>query len=342
MALKSAARLDRTGEPPVGEHHVAQTSMSGKPCGALLSMVECGMMNGSGRRSLAARSNRRLESLTWALGRSRPLSVVGKVVGRSAAKLVGTGPVKDLLSGTWLGHPAHPLLTDIPIGAWTSALLLDLIGPFGGASRRGADTLVAVGVVAALPTTASGLSDLSDEVEDSILAVGAAHALCNVAAVGLFTASYVARRRRKRAQGIALSVIGTGVLAVSGFLGGHLSYRKGLGVDHNVFEEPIADWTAVLDAAELAEGSPQQVTVAGNEVLLYRAKSAVYALANRCSHRGGPLHEGKIEGQEIVCPWHSSRFRIQNGSVAGGPAVAPQPCYETRVHEGKIEIRSKA
>lgn len=253
--------------------------------------------------------------------------------------------MKDLLSGTWLGHPAHPLLTDVPIGAWTSALLLDLMEIFGGAgaaSRGAADTLVGVGVVAALPTAASGLSDFSDEVEDPILAVGAAHAICNVAAVGLFTASYAARRRHKRAQGIALSMIGTGVLAASGFLGGYLSYRKGLGVDHNVFEEPIADWTVVLNAAELADGNPQQVTVAGNDVLLYRAKGTVYALANRCSHRGGPLHEGKVEDREIICPWHSSRFRMQDGSIVSGPAVAPQACYETRVHQGKIEVRSRA
>lgn len=308
-------------------------------------MVECGMVSDSGPPPLAARFNRQVESLTWALERSRPLSVAGKMVSRPAAKLVGTGPMKDLLSGTWLGHPVHPLLTDVPIGAWTSALVLDLMGVFGGsgaASRRGADTLVALGVVAALPTAASGLSDLSDEVEDSILAVGAAHAIGNVVALGLFTASCAARLRGKRARGIALSVLGTGALAASGFLGGHLSYRKGLGVDHNVFEEPFGDWTAVLDTAELAEGSPQQVTVAGNDVLLYRTKSAVYALANRCSHRGGPLHEGKIEGQEIVCPWHSSRFRIQDGSVVRGPAVAPQPCYEARIHQGKIEIRSRA
>ncbi|MGH8967120.1 MAG: DUF2231 domain-containing protein, partial [Actinomycetes bacterium] len=210
------------------------------------------MTQGGGRWQLDPIVN--LKSLAWALERSGPLSVVGKVVSRPVAKLIGTGRVKDLLSGTWLGHPAHPLLTDVPIGAWTSALLLDLMGIFGGActaSRRGADTLVAVGVVAALPTTAAGLSDLADEVEDSILAVGAAHAICNAAAVGLFTASYTSRRRRKRAQGIALSVIGTGVLVASGFLGGHLSYRKGLGVDHNTFEEPIGDWTVVLDAAEL-------------------------------------------------------------------------------------------
>lgn len=303
------------------------------------------MVSDSGPPPLAARFNRQVESLTWALERSRPLSVAGKMVSRPVAKLAGTGPMKDLLSGTWLGHPVHPLLTDVPIGAWTSALVLDLMGVFGGsgaASRRGADTLVALGVVAALPTAASGLSDLSDEVEDSILAVGAAHAIGNVVALGLFTASCAARLRGKRARGIALSVLGTGALAASGFLGGHLTYRKGLGVDHNVFEEPVGDWTAVLDAAELAEGSPQQVTAAGNDVLLYRTKSAVYALANRCSHRGGPLHEGKIEGQEIVCPWHSSRFRIQDGSVVRGPAVAPQPCYEARVNQGKIEIRSRA
>ncbi len=307
-------------------------------------MVEYGMVSDSGQRPLPARFNRQLESLTWALERSRPLSLAGKMVSRPVAKLVGTGPVKDLLSGTWLGHPVHPMLTDVPIGAWTSALVLDLTGIFGGAgaaSRRGADTLVAVGVVTALPTAVSGVSDLSDEVEDSILAVGAAHAIGNVVALGLFTASWAARLRRKRARGIALSVLGMGALAASGFLGGHLSYRKGLGVDHTVFEEPIGDWTAVLDASELADGNPQQVTVAGNDVLLYRATSAVYALANRCSHRGGPLHEGKIEGEEIVCPWHSSRFRIQDGSVVRGPAVAPQPCYEARVHQGKIEVRSR-
>jgi nitrite reductase/ring-hydroxylating ferredoxin subunit len=102
-----------------------------------------------------------------------------------------------------------------------------------------------------------------------------------------------------------------------------------------------AIFRTVERCSELADGNPQQVTVAGNDVLLYWAQGRVYALANRCSHRGGPLHEGKIEDQEIVCPWHSSRFCMQDGSVVQGSAVAPQPCYETRVRQGRIEVRSR-
>ncbi|HEU0089308.1 MAG TPA: Rieske 2Fe-2S domain-containing protein [Pseudonocardiaceae bacterium] len=284
-----------------------------------------------------------LESLTEGLERSGALSAAGRAVTKPVAKLVQAGPVKDLLSGTWLGHPAHPMLTDLPIGAWTSASLLDLAEILGGtsaATRRGSDTLVGLGVLAALPTAAAGLSDLSDEVEAPILATGSAHALGSVAATGLFAASYLARRGGKRAQGITLSLIGVGLLTAASFLGGHLSYRKGLGVDHNAFEGPITDWTAVLDATELASGKPQHVTVSGQDIMLYRMDGTIAALANRCSHRGGPLHEGEIDGQEIVCPWHFSRFSLQDGSVTRGPAVAPQPGYETRVRQGKIEVRS--
>ncbi|MGH3796790.1 MAG: Rieske 2Fe-2S domain-containing protein [Pseudonocardiaceae bacterium] len=294
---------------------------------------------------MGARVNRWLESLTRQLERTPVLSAAGKAITKPVAKLVKAGPVKDLLSGTWLGHPAHPLLTDIPIGAWSSAVFLDLTelaGGANGATRHGSDTLVGLGVLAALPTAASGLSDLSDEYDDQMMAAGGAHALSSLAATGLFAASYIARRRGKRGQGIALSLIGTGLLTAAGFLGGHLSYRKGLGVDHTVFEEPIGDWTAALTADELPGGKPQCVSVGGRDIMLYRANDTIYALANRCTHRGGPLHEGEIDGQDVICPWHQSRFHIPDGSVTRGPAVAPQASYETRVREGKIEVRSKA
>lgn len=297
------------------------------------------------RLSLGLRANRGLESLTRMVERSGVLSSAGKAVSKPVAKLVGTGKIKDLLSGTWLGHPAHPMLTDIPIGAWTSAALLDLVEIFGGSSaesRRGSDTLLGVGVLAALPTAASGLSDLSDEVDKRTLAAGAAHALGSVAATGLFAVAWLARLRGKRAPGIALSMIGTGVLTAAGFLGGHLSYRKGLGVDHTVFDElHIADWTTVMNVAELADGKLQQLN--GRDIMVYRTNGTIYALASRCSHRGGPLHEGEIEGDDVVvCPWHSGRFCVQDGSVVAGPPVAPQPSYETRVREDKIQIRSRA
>lgn len=292
---------------------------------------------------LGVRVNRWLETLTRQVESSPALSSVGRVVTKPVTKLLPAGPLKDLLSGTSLGHPAHPLLTDIPIGAWTSAALLDLIEIVGGAhgtARRGSDTLVGLGVLAALPTAASGLSDLSDEVDDRMLAAGAAHAAGSIAATGLCAASYLARRRGSRTLGISLSLLGTGVLIVAGFLGGHLSYRKGLGVDHTVFTEPIEDWTVALAADQLAEGELQHVSVADQDVVLYRVNGTIAALANRCSHRGAPLHEGNVEGQEIVCPWHQSRFDLRDGSVTRGPAVAPQPSFQTRVRDGKIEVRS--
>lgn len=299
---------------------------------------------GTGKLSLGARVNRGLEALTRQVESSSVLSSAGKALTTPVAKFLQAGTVKDLLSGTWLGHPAHPMLTDIPIGAWSSAALLDLVEIIGGSRgelRRGADTLVGLGVLAALPTAASGLSDLSDEVDEGMLAAGAAHALSSLAATGLFAASYLARRRGRRAPGIALSLIGTAVLTAAGLFGGHLSFRKGLGVDHNVFAEPLSEWTVALAADELRGGKPQLASVAGHDILLYRANNVIYALANRCSHRGAPLHEGSVEDQQIVCPWHLSRFDLQDGSVTRGPAVAPQPCYDTRVRDGKIEVKSR-
>lgn len=305
------------------------------------------------RLPLAARANAWLESLTRRVERSPVLSSVGRTVTTPVTRLLPSGPIKDLLSGTWLGHPAHPLLTDIPLGAWTSAALLDLVELIGGsrsaarrdldgATRRGSDTLVGLGVLAALPTAASGLSDLCDEVEDRTLAAGAAHAMSSLTATGLFAASYLARRRGKRVPGIALSLLGTGVLTAAGFLGGHLSYRKALGVDHNAFDEPLEDWTVALAVDELAGGKPQHVSVAGHDIMLYRSNGMISALANRCGHRGGPLHEGEIDGHEVICPWHSSRFDLRDGAVTRGPAIAPQPCYETRIRHGKIEVRSQS
>lgn len=299
--------------------------------------------NGRPRPS-SARLAERLETLARQVERSPILSATGKALTKPVASLLPTGPVKDVLSGTPLGHPAHPLVTDIPIGAWTSAAFLDLVGLFGGsrsAARRSADTLVGLGVLAALPTAITGLSDLSDEVDDGMLATGAAHALGGVAATGLAAASYVARRRGKRALGLSLSMLGLGALTVAGFLGGHLSYRRGLGLDHNAFTEPINDWTTALPANELAEGKLQQVTVAGRDVVLYRENGSIAALGDRCGHRGAPLHEGDVEGGELICPWHQSRFALADGSVTRGPAVAPQPCYATRIRNGEIELRSQ-
>lgn len=130
-------------------------------------------------------------------------------------------------------------------------------------------------------------------------------------------------------------------MTAAGFLGGHLSYRKGIGVDHTAFESRIEEWTAALDDEALRPGKATRVTVGGAEVLLYRAEGTVCALANRCSHRGGPLHKGRITDGQVICPWHLSTFNLEDGSIVRGPATAPQRAYDARIAEGKIEIRTR-
>ena len=281
-----------------------------------------------------------LMSAIEALSRSKTLDTIGQTVGGAFARLVGAGKLKDLLSGTWLGHPLHPLLTDVPIGAWTSAVVFDVVDT--ERSRAAADALVGLGVLAAVPTAVTGLSDLTDVVDDPDRRIGSAHALGNVAATVLYAASFVARRRGNRVAGRILAELGISALTASGFLGGHLAYRRGLGVDQNVFERRIKKWTPVLDDSALADGKAQRVVVDGKAIMLYRNAGRISALSNRCSHRGGPLHEGSVEEGTVTCPWHESTFSLADGSVVRGPATAPQPVYEVRVSDGKIEVREAA
>jgi nitrite reductase/ring-hydroxylating ferredoxin subunit/uncharacterized membrane protein len=277
------------------------------------------------------------ESLIAGIERARSLDAVGRKLGLAVANVVRPGRGKDLLAGTWLGHPVHPLLTDLPIGAWTSASILDFVG--GGQARRAADALVGVGVLAAVPTAATGLSDLADVVDPRERSLGTAHALGNLTALVLYGGSYLARRRGRRAAGVRLAMLGAAVMTGAGFIGGHLAFRKGVGVDQTVFRRRVEDWTPVLEERELPETKARRVSAGGTDILLYRRGDRVFALANRCSHRGGPLHKGRVADGTVRCPWHLSTFSLEDGAILQGPATAPQPCYEARVRDGAIEVR---
>jgi nitrite reductase/ring-hydroxylating ferredoxin subunit/uncharacterized membrane protein len=232
--------------------------------------------------------------------------------------LLPPGPTKDALSGTWLGHPLHPLLIAGPIGFWTSATLLDLLG--GKRSRKAATRLVGLGVLAAVPTAASGASDWADTV-GAAKRVGVVHAACNYAAIAAFFGSWRARRKGHHLRGVVLTLLGDGFIGISGYLGGHLSYNRGVGVDHTVFDPGPTEWTPVEEA-----GVPILVTDDG----------ALHAV---CTHRGGPLDRGRIEGGCVECPWHGSRFRLDDGSIARGPASQPEPAFEVRRIDGRVEVR---
>jgi nitrite reductase/ring-hydroxylating ferredoxin subunit len=233
--------------------------------------------------------------------------------------IVPPGPLKDLLSGTWLGHPLHPLLTDLPIGFWTSAWALDIIG--GRSNRAAAQRLVGLGILSAIPTAAAGLSDWADTTREP-RRVGFVHAIAMEIAVIAYVLSWRARRRGRYAKGVWWGMIGAGAATAGGALGGHLSFALGVGVDNNAFTTG-GEWQP-----------------AGDDVVVHRDGDAVMAIGSRCSHRGGPLAEGEVSDGCVTCPWHESRFRFADGEVVRGPATRPQPVYETRVTDGQaVEVR---
>ena len=263
----------------------------------------------------------------------RPAGALAGAVGRA----IPGGPTKDALSGTWLGHALHPVLTDLPIGFWTSAWVLDHVG--GKRSAPAARTLVALGLLSAVPTAVTGASDWSDTVGPS-RRVGLVHATANSVAFACYAVSYVQRRRGRRASGILWGWLGAGAATVGGGLGGHLVGALGIGVDHTTFERGPTDWTVAGAAVDLREGAAVAMRADGVDVLVYADGDRLLALADTCTHRGGPLHEGAIEGGCVVCPWHASAFRLQDGEVERGPAVAPQPRYEARIRDGVVEVRT--
>lgn len=265
-----------------------------------------------------------------------PLSESVQKVVRSV--VADESQTKDALSGTWLGHPLHPLLTDVVIGCWSSAFLLDWLG--GKESRQGAQRLVGLGILAAVPTAAAGLSDWSD-LWGGQRRVGTIHALGNVAGLLTMMMSWLSRRRGHHFRGKALGVMGAAGMVGSAYLGGHLSFGKGVGVSQTSFEEWPEGWTAVLDETDLRDGELTAGKAGDVGILLYKRGERIYALADRCTHRGCALHEGRVEGDDVVCACHGSTFDLEDGTIQKGPATAPQLAFEARVNAGKVEVRPK-
>jgi nitrite reductase/ring-hydroxylating ferredoxin subunit len=278
-----------------------------------------------------------LHRLAERVGQLRALDRVAEPLAGAVREAIPAGRVKDALSGTWLGHALHPLFTDIPIGSWTSATLLDLIG--GRQSQVAADRLIAIGVAAAVPTAVTGISDWADSTRDeSVRRIGPVHAVANVAALGLYSASLAARARGERGRGRLLGLAGMAALGLGGHLVGHLSYAKGVGVDRTAFLPQPQDWTDALADSDLPDGETRLIEIGTTPIMLVRHGGRVHALAARCCHRGGPLHEGNVADGQVTCPWHGSTFRLHDGSVVHGPAPYPQPVYDVRVREGRIEV----
>ena len=248
--------------------------------------------------------------------------------------------VRDALHGVWLGHPLHPVLVQIPIGAWTSAAVIDLMP----GQRRAATALVAFGTASALPAAISGANDWAASSREQ-RRVGLVHATTNIIATALYTTSLATRLSGRHRVGRYLALLGLGAVSGGAYLGGHLAYKQGVGVNQGAPElRRIPDgWHPVADLTALPQNTLLTRRVDNVSVVVYRDGDDVTVLLERCAHQGGPLGAGRVtrvDGQVcVVCPWHGSTFQLGDGEVVHGPAGTDQQILPTRVLGGVVETR---
>lgn len=249
---------------------------------------------------------------------------------------------KNFLHGIWLGHPLHPILTDIPLGAYTATAVMDVIELCGNKNyKSGADISLTIGLTGAAGAAVTGITDWTGTTGQN-RRIGMMHATLNVGATLLNTLSFILRKRKSsRKLGIGISLTAYGITALAAYLGGHLVYDQQMGVDHTagLGRFPLK-FTDVYDENALEEGQMVCSKAGDIPVLLARYQGKVYAITNTCSHMGGPLAEGELlEDGCVKCPWHGSVFSIKDGSVIQGPATQSQPIFETRIRNGKIQVK---
>ena len=255
-------------------------------------------------------------------------------------------PVKIFLNGTWIGHPLHPMLTDIPIGAWTLTIILDLVGLLFGLPQLGlASSITAViGVAAALAAGSAGLADWMD-VDPPEKAIGAFHATVNVSATILFLISFLMRWGCHWQPGwttFVVALAGYLLVMTGGYLGGAMVFYKGVMVNRNAYRRGPNDFTPVVTIDELVEGELKRVLIEEQPVLLLKLNGTIHAVGAVCSHYGAPLNEGTVVNGAIECPWHASRFALDDGRVVQGPACAAVPVYDCRIVKTQVQIKMRA
>lgn len=252
--------------------------------------------------------------------------------------------VKDFLHGTWLGHPLHPVLVQVPIGTWTSAGVLDAVPPM----RPAATLLIGTGIAAAVPAALAGAADWSEQ-EPGVRRLGAIHALANTVALGLYVGSLAARARGRGTLGRLLAYGGLGFATGSAAIGGHMSYAQSSGMSHAVAAARALqhDWVDLGPMDDLPEGRPALRTGRGGSVAVplavVRRGGRVDVFVGACAHLSGPLYEGAVEEVRghscLVCPWHGSAFDLDDGEPRRGPAATPQEKLDVRMEAGRVLAR---
>lgn len=243
--------------------------------------------------------------------------------------------IRDLLHGTWLGHPLHPLLTDLPIGALTVALILDLIG-----NPDGANWATLIGVAGLIAAALTGFADYH-YTDGKSHRYGAIHASFMTVALVFYLASLAVRygyTPGTASHATITAAVGYLMLTLGAYIGGDLVFTLGNQVDRHAWRGGGSKWTAV-EAGELPEGTPTKVKAGAQTLVLVRSGETIHALHDTCAHLGCSLSEGTVVGGAIECPCHGSQFALADGHVVHGPSVHDQPRYEVRRTDGKLEVR---
>ncbi len=283
------------------------------------------------------------ESVIDRIERSDNLGSLAAKLKGVAEPVIGDGLVRDVLTGRWIGHSAHPAVVIAPLAGWFAGTLLDVVG--GSGARRAAQRLIGVGTLSAVPAAATGMSEwlTTDKAEER---VGSVHAALADGATVMYATSWLLRTRRHHRAAVAVGLVGASLAGATAFMGGHLSFRRGVGVSTVAFQSGPQDWTPLeLDA----DPSPEHAVRGVADGLAYAVvaaspsagaeSAAPHVMESRCSHRGGPLHEGRIVDGCLECPWHGARFELDTGRVRRGPAAAPQPVYDVDDSDGQLSIR---
>jgi nitrite reductase/ring-hydroxylating ferredoxin subunit/uncharacterized membrane protein len=235
-------------------------------------------------------------------------------------------PIHNFLNGTWLGHPLHAVLTDVPIGAFTLTIILDVAN-----QRPAADITLVFGILAMLGAALAGFADYADT--DGLARQRATvHSVLMIVALLIYVVSALIRwgDPTDRTVAIATSVVAYVILASAAFVGGDVVYALGNMVDRHAWRSRGTKWAAVDAPAQIPEGVPTKARMGAQTLLLVRQGDSMFALHETCAHAGGPLSEGQIVNGCIECPWHGSRFELATGHLKRGPSVYDQPRYEIR------------
>ena len=270
--------------------------------------------------------------------------------------------VKDFLEGKPLRHPIHPMLVHFPIGLFFLSLLLDIasfVFPSVPNLVLGSFYAISLGVIAALLAAVPGFADYTDIRRDHpAKRTASAHMILNLIVVGLYAINLAVRFSadvdlRVHPLAFSFSLVGVALLSISGYLGGRLVYDDGIGVGrhkrhmpaprdtiHLTVPIPGADgvFVPIMAAQLLRERETLRVEIDGQIMTIAKIGNQLFAFQEFCTHRFGPLSEGKFEGFNVQCPWHNSCFDVRTGKVTNGPAKVDLKIFKVEMREGKVGI----